>query len=74
MSPKIVGKIRQRMVECSICWKKLTITIYPDRNYKGGNCFRPVGSKSAKDESWECDKCWRKPLVAVQTRFSKPLD
>lgn len=71
MIPKIVGQIRQKIIECSICGKKLTITIYPDRTYKGGNCFRPIGSKRVKDESWECHSCWRKPFVTIQARYNR---
>lgn len=59
-----VLKIREVKIQCSICGTHFITKVFPNRTYKGGNCFRFVGSKSAKDESWECDSCWDKSIVA----------
>ncbi len=64
-----VSKIKEVKNQCSICGKYFITKVFPDRTYKGGNCFRPVGSKSKKDESWECDSCWEKPLVAIKSSY-----
>lgn len=40
---------------CSICSKKITVSINADKTYTGGHYFGTLG-KSA--EYWECDECY----------------
>ena len=44
---------------CAICGKSLTISIGPDRIYRGGYYFGTVPVKKKTVEYWECRSCYR---------------
>ncbi len=46
---------------CVICGKKLGITLYKDKSYRGGHYFGKIIPRKGKTdgEYWECDKCYR---------------
>lgn len=52
-----VSKVREVKIKCSVCGKYFITKLFPDKTYKGGNCFHSLDSKD-KSEEWECDKCW----------------
>ena len=56
MAKQVVSTIKRN---CVVCGKKLTISLYKDGTYKGGNYFSSIlKSKSKKlPEYWECQKC-----------------
>lgn len=52
---------------CAVCGEKLTIIIYPNKNYKGGHYFGKVKlGKTKKAEYWEC--------ISVITVKRRPLN
>lgn len=56
-SPEL--KVREVKIKCFVCGKHFTTQIFPDKTYKGGNCFGKIGGKGKEMEYWECDKCYR---------------
>lgn len=58
---KEVAKILKR--NCVICGKKLIISVYKDRKYKGGEYFGKVLPE--KIEYWECRKCYKDSAKSV---------
>lgn len=51
--------ITQMTRSCAICGKCLTISIGPDRIYRGGYYFGTVPVKKKTVEYWECRSCYR---------------
>lgn len=44
---------------CVVCGKRIVITLYPDKTYKGGHFFGKLNiGKRKKAEYWECNKCF----------------
>lgn len=58
------AKIRRVKIKCSICGKDFITKIFPDKTYKGGNCFHSLDPKD-KSEEWEYDKCWGTELTSL---------
>lgn len=46
--------------ECSICDKKITVKLYSDGKYMGGNYFGKINYKKHKFEYWECNECYKR--------------
>lgn len=55
-TPQAVRKIISRA--CSICGKKMTITVFEDRSYTPGNYFFKMRIRGKNAEYWECDTCF----------------
>lgn len=62
-----VQKIREIKNQCSVCGKYFITRIFPNKTYKGGNCFHSLDSQD-KTEDWECDKCWGIELVQLHPK------
>jgi len=44
---------------CVVCGRRIVITLYPDKTYKGGHFFGKLNiSKRKKAEYWECNRCF----------------
>ena len=61
---KAIARRRKNIVAqttrtCAICGKPLTISIGPDRIYRGGYYFGTVPVKKKNVEYWECRNCYR---------------
>ena len=59
-------KIKVVKIKCSICGEYFNTKIFPDNTYQGGNCFHSLDLKD-KTEEWECNECWNKELVQINT-------
>ena len=57
IASQIEHKVRKVKNRCSVCGKYFVTEIFPDKTYKGGNCFHSLDPKD-KTEDWECDQCW----------------
>jgi len=44
---------------CVVCDKKITVTVYQNRKYRGGHYFGKIKTEKNKMfEYWECPKCY----------------
>ncbi len=53
---KAVKKLITR--SCSICAKKMKVTVFTDKSYSPGHYFASLGIKEKNAEYWECDACF----------------
>ena len=52
-------KLKNLIRYCTVCGKKLTITVHPNKTYKGGHFFGKIEiGRKKKAEYWECNHCY----------------
>lgn len=58
MSIRKKSKIISR--KCSICENEITVKLFSDGKYEGGNYFGKMKIDKEKFEYWECNECAKK--------------